>query len=585
MQTGFKRLSVISGFALLLAVLIVNAAITKRQLDRQVATGIWVVHTHQVQLELSQTLALLTDAETGQRGYLYTGQEQYLAPYDRAVRQVDLQIDDLAGLTADNPRQQAAIAQLRPLARTKLEELASTIAFYRSGNADEARKLVLSDSGLHTMEHIRAVIARMQDEENRLERDRDASYRTTIQQTSISIYLTTVLAALGLVVLAYFIIRQMNLRERHAREMRAREEWLRVTLTSIGDAVIATDQNGHVTFLNPVAEALTGFSTEQALGRNILEIFPIFHETTMAPVNNPVARVIAEGRAMGLANHTVLRRVDGVLTPIDDSAAPIRDDTGNLIGVVLVFRDITNDKKTERVLRNTEKLSAAARLSATVAHEINNPLEAAVNLVYLTKMNPSLPEDAVRQLTQAEQELDRVAHITRQTLGFFRDKNAPGPVKLETLVESVLRIYSNKMMSKNITIHRRFKECPPVSGIESEIKQVVSNLISNAADAAAIGGVATITLECIVDAGKSTVHLMVEDDGPGVADEHRDRIFEPFFTTKQDVGTGLGLWVSREIIERHGGTIQLVKREDGAQGAAFRVAFETAPHAGIDAQS
>ena len=89
-------------------------------------------------------------------------------------------------------------------------------------------------------------------------------------------------------------------------------------------------------------------------------------------------------------------------------------------------------------------------------------------------MNPSLPEDAVRQLTQAEQELDRVAHITRQTLGFFRDKNAPGPVKLETLVESVLRIYSNKMMSKNITIHRRFKECPPVSGIESEIKQVVS---------------------------------------------------------------------------------------------------------------
>lgn len=579
MQTGFKKLSVISGFALLLAVLIVNAAITKRQLDRQVATGIWVVHTHQVQLELSEALALLTDAETGQRGYLYTGQQQYLAPYDRAVRQVDLQIDDLAGLTADNPRQQTAIAQLRPLAHEKLKELASTIAFYRAGNADEARKLVLSDSGLHTMEQVRSVIAGMEDEENRLERDRDASYRTTIRRTAASIYLTTVLAALGLILLAYFIIRQMNLRERHAHEMRSREEWLRVTLTSIGDAVIATDQNGHVTFLNPVAEGLTGFSTAQALGKNILEIFPIFHETTMAPVNNPVARVIAEGRAMGLANHTVLRRVDGTLTPIDDSAAPIRDDSGNLIGVVLVFRDITNDKKTERVLRNTEKLSAAARLSATVAHEINNPLEAAVNLVYLVKMDPALPEDAVRQLTQAEQELDRVAYITRQTLGFFRDKNAPGPVKLEALVESVLRIYSNKMMSKNITIHRRFKECPPVSGIGSEIKQVVSNLISNAADAAAIGGMVTITLECIEDAGKPTVHLMVEDDGPGVADEHRDRIFEPFFTTKQDVGTGLGLWVSREIIERHGGTIQLMKRENGARGAAFRVAFQPAPHA------
>ena len=585
MQTRFKRFSVISGFALLLAVLLVNAAITKRQLDQQVATGLWVVHTHQVQVELSDTLALLTDAETGQRGYLYTGQEQYLAPYDRAVRQVDLQIDDLAGLTADNSRQQAAIAQLRPLARQKLQELASTIAFYRAGNPDEARKLVLGDSGLHTMEQIRSVIADMKDEEDLLEREREASYRVTIRRASTSIYLTTALAALGLVVLAHFIIRQMTLRERHAREMRAREEWLRVTLTSIGDAVIATDQNGRVTFLNPIAEALTGLSSAEALGKHILETFPIFHESTMEPVANPVARVIAEGRAMGLANHTVLRRVDGSLTPIDDSAAPIRDDSGNLIGVVLVFRDITNDRKTERVLRNTEKLSAAARLSATVAHEINNPLEAAVNLVYLVKMNPALPQDSVKQLAQAEQELERVAHITRQTLGFFRDKNAPGPVNLENLVESVLRIYSNKMMSRNITVQRRFLECPPVSGIEAEIKQVVSNLISNAADAAAVGGRVSIIIECVEDSGKPTAHLTVEDDGAGVSDEHRDRIFEPFFTTKQDVGTGLGLWVSREIIERHGGTIQLVKRDNGAQGAAFRVAFKPMSHSGLDPHS
>ena len=579
MQTSFKRFSVVTGFALLLAVLLVNAAITKRQLDQQVATGLWVVHTSQVQLKLSETIALLTDAETGQRGFLYTGDEQYLAPYNRAIQQVQSKIDELARLTADNPRQQAAVAQLRPLASEKLEELASTIALYRSGKVDEARKFVLSDRGLHTMEHVRAVITGMREEENHLERERDASYRATVRLTSISIYLTTVLAACGLVLLAYFILRQSSLRERHAREMRAREEWFRVTLTSIGDAVIATDQNGLVTFLNPIAEGLTGFSTAGAVGKNILEIFPIFNESTLAPVDNPVARVIAEGRAMGLANHTVLRRVDGALTPIDDSAAPIRDDSGNLIGVVLVFRDITNDKKIERVLRNTEKLSSAARLSATVAHEINNPLEAAVNLVYLVKINPQLPEDAVHQLAQVEQELDRVAHITRQTLGFFRDRNAPGPVILEGLVESVLRIYSNKMRSRNITIHRRFQECPPIRGVESEVNQVLSNLISNAADAAAMGGVVTITLECIEEAGKSIVHLMVEDDGPGVADEHRDRIFEPFFTTKQDVGTGLGLWVSREIIERHGGTIQLLKREGGVPGAAFSVAFEAAPHA------
>jgi PAS domain S-box-containing protein len=356
--------------------------------------------------------------------------------------------------------------------------------------------------------------------------------------------------------------------------MRSREEWFRVTLTSIGDGVIATDQNGHLTFLNPIAEELTGITTASAEGRNILDIFPIFNESTMAPVDNPVAKVIEQGRAMGLANHTVLRRPDGTLTPIDDSAAPIRDDNGKLIGVVLVFRDISNDRKTERVLRNAEKLGAAARLSATVAHEINNPLEAAVNLVYLARLDPHAPPTVIQQLSQAEQELERVAHITRQTLGFFRDNNEPEPIELESIVGSVFQLYSNKFLSKKIRIERHFGKCPPIRGVQNEVKQVLSNLISNAADAVAIGGTIIVTLRCVEEAGRTTVHLLIEDDGPGVANEHKERIFEPFFTTKQGVGTGLGLWVSREIIERHGGSIELAERENGSRGAAFSVIFD-----------
>jgi PAS domain S-box-containing protein len=577
MQTRFKRFSVIGGFVILLAILVADAYITKRQLDQQIETGLWLSHTRRVQLQLSEVESLLKDAETGQRGFLYTGEDQYLAPYNQAVAQVGSHIDTLAELTSDNPRQQSAVADLRGLVRTKLEELASTIALYRSGKQDEARKLVLSDAGLLTMNKIRAVIAGMEGEESALATKRDAAYRRNLALTTACIYLTTALAVIGLILLAYYILREMNLRERHAQEMRAREEWFRITLTSIGDGVIATDQNGAVTFLNPIAEELTGITMASAAGRNILDIFPIFNESTMAPVDNPVAKVIEHDRPMGLANHTVLRKPNGTLTPIDDSAAPIRDDSGKLIGVVLVFRDISNNRKTERVLRNAEKLGAAARLSATVAHEINNPLEAAVNLVYIARLDPHLPASVVQQLTQAEQELERVAHITRQTLGFFRDNNEPEPIELESLVGSVFRLYSNKLVSKRIRIERHFGKCPPIRGVQNEIKQVLSNLISNAADAVAIGGTIIVTLSCVEEAGRTTVHMLVEDDGPGVADEHKERIFEPFFTTKRDVGTGLGLWVSREIIERHGGSIELAERENGSCGAAFNVIFEALP--------
>jgi PAS domain S-box-containing protein len=577
MQTRFKRFSVVGGFVILLAILLADAWVTKRQLNQQIETGLWVSHTRQVQLQISDVESLLKDAETGQRGFLYTGDEQYLAPYNQAVTEVDSHVNALAELTSDNPRQQSAIADLRVLVRTKLDELASTIALYRAGKQDEARQLVLSDAGLLTMNKIRAVIAGMEGEENALEAKRSAAYSKSILLTTVCIYLTTTLAMIGLIFLAYYILREMNLRERHAQEIRTREEWFRVTLTSLGDGVIATDQNGNVTFLNPIAEDLTGITTASAAGRNILEIFPIFNETTMAPVDNPVAKVIEHDRPMGLANHTVLRKPDGTLTPIDDSAAPIRDDQGKLIGVVLVFRDISDSRKTERVLRNAEKLGAAARLSATVAHEINNPLEAAVNLVYIARIDEHAPESVVKQLTQAEQELERVAHITRQTLGFFRDNNDPEPIELESLVGSVFRLYSNKFVSKKIRVERHFGKCPPIRGVQNEVKQVLSNLISNAADAVAVGGTIIVTLRCVQDSGKTNVHMLIEDDGPGVADENKERIFEPFFTTKQDVGTGLGLWVSREIVERHGGSIQLAKRENGFRGAAFNVIFEALP--------
>ena len=160
--------------------------------------------------------------------------------------------------------------------------------------------------------------------------------------------------------------------------------------------------------------------------------------------------------------------------------------------MVLVFRDVTHERKSEDVLRKTEKLASAARLSATVAHEINNPLAAVFNLVYVAKCHPDTPSSVVGHLTQAEQELARVAHITRQTLGFYRDSSVPEEINLPEMMESVVGLYAHKLQAKNITVERHFDDCPPFRCVPGEMKQAISNLISNAADAVDLEG--TITL-------------------------------------------------------------------------------------------
>jgi len=323
-----------------------------------------------------------------------------------------------------------------------------------------------------------------------------------------------------------------------------------------------------VTFVNPIAERLLGVEFAAVRGKPVDEVFRIFGEYTHKRAENPVARVLALGEVTGLANHTVLERSDGALIPIEDSASPIRDDSGEIVGVVLVFRDASGPRKTQDLMRRTEKLAAAARLAATMAHEINNPLEAVGNLVFLARAVPSLPQEVAGYLEMAEQELARVSLIARQTLGFYRETSEAGPVDVGELVRSVLAMHDNKLRAKEIVLQTRLERCPEATVLGGEIRQVIANLISNAADAVGPGGKIRVTLaHCAEPAG---VQIVVEDDGPGIAVRDRGRLFEPFFTTKKNVGTGLGLWVSREIMTRHGGTLDFEER-NGPEG--MRTAF------------
>jgi PAS domain S-box-containing protein len=573
MRLVYKRFSVIGGFAVLLAVLLINTAVTRRQLAVQDSNQGWVQHTQQVQLELAEFESLLKDAETGQRGYLYTGDPSYLEPYNNSVAQGYPHVAKLAELAADNPRQQERVARLRTLKQQKLDEMAQTLKAYDDGNKELARSIMLSGRGKAIMDQIRTITAEMRREESSLEAARLQAVSDSTRSLVRTLYLATALAVIGLVLLAFYIIREMDQREKHEAELRQREEWFRVTLGSIGDAVIATDEMGMVIFINHIAEELTGVKMREGQGQPIRKVFPIFNEQTRKPVENPVAKVLELGRVMGLANHTILQHADGHMIPIEDSAAPIYDDERKLRGVVMVFRDVTAEKQAQDVMRKAEKLAAAGRLAATVAHEINNPLEAVCNLIYIVKNTASLPQETVGYLHMAEQELDRVSHITRQTLGFYRDSSEAGPVQVRSVIESVLKLYENKIQSKSIAVELDLAECPLVHGMHGELKQLVANLVSNAADAVGRGGKIRIATSPASLENEKGVEIKVADNGPGVPAENRTHIFEPFFTTKEDVGTGLGLWVCKEIAERHGGKVQLSLSKDGGLGGAVFTVF------------
>jgi PAS domain S-box-containing protein len=242
-----------------------------------------------------------------------------------------------------------------------------------------------------------------------------------------------------------------------------------------------------------------------------------------------------------------------------------RSASGKATRIAGLIIDVTESRLAEQALRRAEKLAAAGRLAATVAHEVNNPLEALVNVVYLAQRTEGLPQEAAEHLSIADGELRRMAHIVRQTLGFYRESTLPKATGMVRLVSEALDLYRSRGASRGVTLHAPEAATEEISAtvIAGEIKQVLANLIANAIDATPAGGrVETSVARC-----GNCVEIVVSDTGSGIAETNRKRLFEPFFTTKADVGTGLGLWVSKGIVEKHGGTITI----DVAAGAGTTV--------------
>jgi signal transduction histidine kinase len=225
-------------------------------------------------------------------------------------------------------------------------------------------------------------------------------------------------------------------------------------------------------------------------------------------------------------------------------------------------------RRAEEVLRTSERLASFGRLAASIAHEVNNPLEAVTNVFYLLD-RCELDEQARGYLKLAEEELQRVTHIVRQSLAFTRISGDSSPALLSQLVEEVLRLYAPRIRSGQVRVEKRF-ECD--AQVPGEVRQVVSNLLVNAVDAVRLGGAVKLRLHRgrdPRDPQRTGIRLVVADEGMGIAPEHRRDIFQPFFTTKRDKGTGLGLWISNEIVHKHGGVIRL--RSSVKPGRSFSV--------------
>lgn len=376
------------------------------------------------------------------------------------------------------------------------------------------------------------------------------------------------------------------------RKLRDQREWFQVTLSSIGDAVIATDEDGKINFLNGVAEELTGWSTTEAAGRPLKDIFHIIEEQTRKPGEDPVQRVMQTGTVVGLKTQTLLLRRDGREVPIDDSGAPIRDEQGRIIGVVLVFRDITErrqiqdqQQRLQEQLNQAQKMESVGRLAGGVAHDFNNMLGIIIGHTDLIKMilEKEQPGSALQSdLDQIMTAAQRSADLTRQLLGFARKQPIlPVVLDLNVTISNMIKMLQ-RLVGEEINFHWKPGENLWSVKIDpSQTDQLLANLCVNARDA--IEGVGNITIETAnipaddifcaqhpeCTAG-DYVMLAVSDDGQGMDQETLKNLFEPFFTTKKiGEGTGLGLAMVYGIVKQNDGFID-VYSEPGI-GAVFKI--------------
>ncbi len=543
-------------------------------------------------------LAFLKDAETGQRGFLLTGDDRYLEPYTRAVRGIPDSLDSVIRAAARRPlpEQRRRIERLKPLVQDELDELAQTIELRRSKGLDAASAIVRSDRGKGEMDRIRAICGEIEAASDTLLTQQREQVRATSLQAGLISTLGCA-AVFALLVLATITIRKGTRHrqrliedlQRSEEEARAARDLLQTTISSIGDGVITADTSGKVASLNPVAQSLTGWTEEQAAGKPLAEIFKISDEETGAPAENPVDTALREGRAATLVHHTRLTAKDGRRIPIDDCAAPIRNATGDVTGVVLVFRDVTQRREAELVekkaaaelARHSELLERTnaelQHFAYAASHDLREPLRTITAYTQLVQMRSASELDT--KSAECLQFIVAAAERMGQLIDALLDYSKAGEVTHRPLaalhMEKVLartlgNLNGSIEQNKAVITH---DPLPAIMGDQTHLEQLLQNLIGNALkyrrqDDPHVHIAAR-------DLGNEWI-FSVSDNGQGIPPRYQTQIFELFrrLHGQQYPGSGIGLATCKKLVERYGGRIWV--ESEAGRGSTF---FFTLPAA------
>jgi PAS domain S-box-containing protein len=377
--------------------------------------------------------------------------------------------------------------------------------------------------------------------------------------------------ALGVLVVCQDVTREMTAAQElqksgeKTRESAKRLGELAAIVASSDDVILSKDLNGIITSWNDAATRVFGYSADEMIGTSILRLIP-------EHLHSDEKTIIESVRAGRRVEHfeTVRLAKDGRLVEVSLTVSPIKDEEGLVIGASKILRDVSGRKRMEQSLLQAEKIAATGRMAATIAHEVNNPLEAVMNLLYL--LRGKITDDEGRDfLATAEDELGRVSHIAKQTLGYYREHAAASLASVSEIAQHALTIYEPRCTASGIVVRRSISPSTKIVLRRGEIMQVVSNLIANSIYAMPKGGTLSLSVIDASSAGDGVV-VTVEDDGVGIAPTDLPRVFDAFFTTRTTVGTGIGLFVAKQFVEGHGGRIYIESScESNRHGTTIRI--------------